>query len=110
MALALGLGAFDVEVETVGSGAEALEALGREPCDWVVTDVRMPGMTGVELAACVRDRCPRTRLLLLTAYDVSDDERARIAAFGAELLIKPVTAEVVAARCGLRTHLRAQDA
>jgi len=110
MALALGLGAFDVEVETAGSGAEALEALGRAPCDWVVTDVRMPGMTGVDLAACVRDRCPRTRLLLLTAYDVSEEERARIATFGAELLIKPVTADVVAARCGLRTLLRAQDA
>jgi CheY-like chemotaxis protein len=69
-----------------------------------VTDVRMPGMTGVDLAARVRERCPQTRVLLLTAYDVSDDERARIAGFGAELLIKPVTAGVVAARCGLRAQ------
>jgi len=102
MALALGLGGFDVEVDTAGSGTEALEALGRGPCDWVVTDVRMPGMTGVDLAACIRDRSPQTRLLLLTAYDVSDEDRTRIAGLGAELLIKPVTADVVARRCGLK--------
>jgi DNA-binding NtrC family response regulator len=99
--LAMGLMLLDVEVETAGSAADALRALEARPCDWLVCDVRMPGMTGIDLAVRVRAARPSVRLLLMTAYDVSPEERLRIAALGAELLIKPVTADAVAMRCGV---------
>lgn len=100
-ALAMGLALLDVIVDTAGSGAEALRSVGAVSYDWLVCDVRMPGMTGVDLAARVRTANPGIRLLLMTAYDVSVEERRRIAELDADLLIKPVTAEAVALCCGI---------
>lgn len=97
--LALALSLLDLDVDTAASGLAALAALAGHPADWLVCDVRMPGMTGIELAARARQSEPHMRILLMTAYDVTGDERLQIADLGAELLIKPVTAERLAAYC-----------
>ena len=99
-ALALGLAPLAVEVRTAASAAEAMLTLEHFACDWLICDVRMPAMDGIELATRVNAARPEVRLLLMTAYDVSPDEQARIAAAGAQLLIKPVTADAVTARFG----------
>ena len=59
------------------SGAEALEMLAElilrgRGVALVVADQRMPGMTGIEMMAHVRESSPDTRLLLLTAYADTD--------------------------------------
>jgi two-component system OmpR family response regulator len=98
-ALALGLALLAIDVRTAGSAAEAMLTLEQYACDWLVCDVRMPAMDGIELVTRVHAARPEVRLILMTAYDVSPDEQARIAATGAQLLIKPVTAETVARQC-----------
>jgi len=98
-ALALGLALLAIDVRTAASAAEAMLALEQYACDWLVCDVRMPVMDGIELVTRVNAARPEVRLILMTAYDVSPDEQARIAAAGAQLLIKPVTAEAVVRRC-----------
>src|SRR5436305_7225661 len=50
-----------VTVETVGSAEEALAAIGGAPVDVLITDVRMSGMTGIELLAALRERGPWPR-------------------------------------------------
>lgn len=50
------------------SGAEGLALLEREPVDLVVSDMRMPEMSGAELLAEVRRRWPDTMRILLTGY------------------------------------------
>jgi DNA-binding NtrC family response regulator len=50
------------------SGAEALETLRRERIHVVVSDQRMPGMTGVELLRAIREASPATMRILLTGY------------------------------------------
>jgi len=55
-------------VFTAISGVEALEVLEKERIDIIVSDQRMPGMTGIALLACVRERWPRTMRLLVTGY------------------------------------------
>jgi CheY-like chemotaxis protein len=102
-ALALGLSHLAADVRTAGSAAEAMLELERFACDWLVCDVRMPAMSGIELMARVRAARPEIRTVLMTAYDVSQEERQRIAEAGATLLIKPVTAEAIAAYCGVTT-------
>jgi putative nucleotidyltransferase with HDIG domain len=56
------------EMHFVASGAEALEALAASPFDVIVSDMRMPGMDGVELLSQVRQHYPDMVRLVLSAY------------------------------------------
>ena len=66
----------------------ALDLLGREPCDLVVTDVEMPRMDGFALTAQVRadDRLRDLPVVLVTSLD-SDDHRRRGVEAGADAYI-----------------------
>ena len=55
-------------VLTAAGGAEALEVLGREPVHLILSDQRMPGMSGDELLSRVRERHPDVIRLLFTGY------------------------------------------
>ena len=54
------------DVSFAAGGAEALEAMAEKPVDVVVTDMRMPGMSGSELLAQIQERYPRTVRLVLS--------------------------------------------
>ena len=56
------------QVSTANSGAEAIALLEHEPVDLVFSDMRMPGMSGAQLLAQIRERWPRTTRVLLTGY------------------------------------------
>jgi two-component system, NtrC family, nitrogen regulation response regulator GlnG len=74
---------------TFGAAREALETLPAEPPQVVVSDIRMPGISGLEFMQALRARLPGTPVIIMTAY--SDLESA-VAAFqgGAfEYLPKP---------------------
>ncbi|MDZ7640803.1 MAG: response regulator [Desulfurivibrio sp.] len=59
----------DFEVIIASSGAEALKIINsRDDCAVVVSDQRMPGMTGVEFLAQVRKKAPFAVRILLTGY------------------------------------------
>lgn len=58
----------DYEVSVASNGEEALALLRKEPAPIVVSDQRMPGMTGVELLREVRKLLPHSVRLLLTGY------------------------------------------
>ena len=62
-------------VEAVTSGEEAWQKMSVEPYDLVVTDLRMPGMDGLELIRRMRESFPQTRSILMTAYG-SDEVQA----------------------------------
>jgi len=65
-------------VSVAHSGEEALEVLGRSSVDLLVTDLRMPGISGLELIRRVRESNPQTRVILITAYgDEEVEEEAR---------------------------------
>ncbi|MBO9513982.1 MAG: response regulator [Variovorax sp.] len=56
------------EVYTATSGQEALAIAAAHPIDVVVSDQRMPGMSGIELLSQMRERSPATMRVLLTGY------------------------------------------
>lgn len=67
-ALSLSLG-LDFDVEIAENGEDALDLLAkRDGCGVVVSDMRMPGMSGAQLLAEVRRRHPRTLRVLLTGH------------------------------------------
>lgn len=69
-------------------GASALEALAEHTPDVAFLDIRMPGLTGLEVAAAAAEASPRTRIVFVTAYDqyaIDAFERGAV-----DYLLKPV--------------------
>jgi CheY-like chemotaxis protein len=64
----------DFVVESAGSAEEALEKIAAEPFDLVISDLRMPGIDGLELLEQVKEQNPATRLILMTAYGSDEVE------------------------------------
>ncbi len=76
--------------ETADSGEEALRILERQRIDAVISDLQMPGMSGMELLAKVKQRYPHLTFLVVTGVD---DIRVGIQAMrqGADdYLVKPL--------------------
>jgi two-component system response regulator HupR/HoxA len=78
------------EVLIAPSGEEALQILEAQPVDMVVSDLRMPGMSGLELLAIVRERWPKAIRVLATAYTTHEDTLRAVQEVGIyKLLAKP---------------------
>lgn len=75
------------EVVEAASGEDALERLATQPFDLVVTDLSMPGMSGLDLAAAVRRTGAGPPVLLLTGQGEIEDD---LAGDVDETLVKPV--------------------
>ena len=58
----------DFELYTAQSGAEALDILHEHPVHVIMTDQRMPEMTGVELLRRARGECPASIRMIFTGY------------------------------------------
>ena len=82
------------------TGEAAIEKLATEDYDLVVTDIRMPGMSGLEVAENVRAKQPWMPVLIVTGYG-SDESEARAKAAGVtEFLRKPLSPEMIEASVG----------
>jgi CheY-like chemotaxis protein len=55
-------------VELAEDGEKALNLFEAGSYDLVITDFRLPGMDGLELAEAIKQRVPETRVILITAY------------------------------------------
>jgi two-component system, chemotaxis family, sensor kinase CheA len=82
------LEAAGYRVRVAADGAAALDLLGREPCDLVVTDIEMPRLDGFSLTERVRadDRLRDLPVVLVTSLD-SEDDRRRGVEVGADAYI-----------------------
>ena len=70
-------------------GEEAVRVATRTTVDWVLMDVRMPHLSGVEALQAIRSQRPETRAVLMTAY-LSPDLATNAQALGeTQVLHKP---------------------
>ncbi len=76
------------EIEDVSDGDAALERIAEEPFDVVLLDVRMPGRSGVEVCAAIKEIAPTTGIIMLTASDDEADLYESIKAGAAGYLLK----------------------
>ncbi len=58
----------DLDVYIANSAAETLNVLRKTRIDLMVSDIRMPGMTGLELLSRVQKEQPDCKVILLTGY------------------------------------------
>jgi signal transduction histidine kinase/CheY-like chemotaxis protein len=77
------------EAKSVASGEEGLELLGREHFDVLITDVMMPGMTGIELLTQARVLVPNLAVIVVTGFGTLDLATKALRAGAQDFLSKP---------------------
>ena len=65
--LGAALGSGDYQIQDAYDGPQALAVLQERSFDLVITDVRMPGLSGLELLRKIRETSPDTKVLVMTA-------------------------------------------
>ena len=87
----------EYQVMTAGSGAEALELLIQHDVALLITDQRMPGMTGIELLKNTVSLRPRMVRMILTGYT---DVEALVEAINCGEVYRYVTSPGTMTSCG----------
>lgn len=82
-------------VITAEDGYDALAKLRDENYDLVFTDLRMPGMNGLEVAEQVKARQPWVPVVIVSGYGSSKSEERARAAGVSEFLHKPLSPEMI---------------
>ena len=77
-------------VDTAADAREALEKFDPARHAAIVTDIRMPGLSGIELVERVRARCADVPIVILTGYATVETATRAVAAGAVEYLLKPV--------------------
>jgi DNA-binding NtrC family response regulator len=85
--LELQLRSADFEVEKAGTAEEALKLADR--AGLVLTDLRLPGMSGLELIAAIRRQNTRTPIVVMTAFGTVETAVEAMKAGAADFLLKP---------------------
>src|SRR5712691_7481726 len=78
------------QVKVTDGAATALTTLDQEPVDVILSDVRMPGMSGLELLRHLKDRDPDIQLVLMSAYSSVKDAVEAVQLGAADYVEKPV--------------------
>ncbi|GLX70978.1 response regulator transcription factor [Paenibacillus glycanilyticus] len=81
------------EVFQASSGLEALDILRQHAIDIVVTDIRMPGMDGLQLCKHIQSHYPRTKCILLSGFGEFEYARAALRYGTVNYLLKPIKDE-----------------
>lgn len=94
------------DVTTAENGASAISKLQAEPVDVVVSDLKMPGVDGVQLLQWIHAERPNTQFILLTGFG-NDEVEKRVRELGAfDYLNKPISPDTLAAVVTAATHLK----
>ena len=78
------------EVEKASTGLKALEKLKEREFDIVLTDFRMPGLSGIELIERVAGKYPDIASVIMTAYGTIDTAVKAMKIGATDYLLKPV--------------------
>jgi signal transduction histidine kinase len=91
------------EINTVASGAEAIAVIHQHHYDLVLTDLKMPGVSGLEVLEEVRNCSPDTVTVMMTGYGSLDSALEAVQLGAYEYLLKP--AEVADLKAAVRRAL-----
>ena len=93
-------------VETADSAAAALDRIADRDYDAIVTDIKMPGMDGLELLAQIRTRRPDTPTLMISGHGETNLVVEALRGGAHDFIPKPIDREyfVASLRRALQTH------
>ena len=81
------------QCRSVDSGEQAVAAFAESPTDIVLTDLKMPGISGIEVIEQVRRLSPDTIIIMMTAYGTIETAVKAIKLGAYDFLLKPVLPE-----------------
>ncbi len=84
-------------IETFPNGSEALLALNSEKPDLIITDIKMPGLSGLELLQKVSERYPDLPTIVITAHSDIDNALSAYKGGAFEYLAKPFDVDTIKA-------------
>jgi two-component system response regulator HydG len=87
------LTAAGFRVFTAASVSEALQLLDRTAVDLVITDLKMPGVSGMDLVRHVRENLHNTEVMMITGYATVEGAVQAVKTGAEEFLAKPFTDE-----------------
>lgn len=88
--------ALDIQITACcKNGLEALDAIMDTAPDIVMTDIRMPGIDGLELIGKIRSLDPRIQFIILTGHPEFDYARRALQYGVREYLLKPISEEAI---------------
>ncbi len=76
-------------VDEASDGKDALEKLKKTKYDFVISDIRMPNMDGMELLSAIKTKFPETMVILITAYAGDYGAKEVLAAGADHYITKP---------------------
>jgi len=86
---------FGLQVEAVASGEQAIERLRRNGIDLVLTDMRMPGISGVELVRTMGKDFPEVPVVLVTAHGTVETAVQAMQLGAADFMVKPCSPQAL---------------
>jgi DNA-binding NtrC family response regulator len=94
---ALALEQAHFSIRKASDGIEALRAIEREVPSLVISDIRMPGMDGLELLSCIRERWPSVPVIMVTVEGDIATIVSAVQQGAVNYLVKPVSPPVLVA-------------
>jgi CheY-like chemotaxis protein len=85
------------QIVTSLSGSDAISELSGEPFDLCILDIYLPDITGLEIMKRIKETCPETKIIIMTASNLSDEQREGIKKNAMHFISKPFKIEEVKA-------------
>lgn len=86
---------MDYRVITAKSGEEALKIFRKEKPSIVIADIRMPGMSGIELLRRVKKEDPETEVIMITGHGEMDQAIESVQLEATDFVTKPIKEEIL---------------
>lgn len=84
-----------IDAEAVTCGEDALRLLLDYTFDVVLLDVKMPGISGLEVLKLIRRQRPNTQVILITGHGSSEDGESGMADGAFDYVVKPIDIETL---------------
>ena len=79
----------EFEVETFANAQNALDHLNNHDCDVILSDIMMPGLSGIEILKDIKPKKPHVKVILMTAFS-NQHKKEQASLYGAsQYLEKP---------------------
>jgi len=86
---------FDCFVEKAGDGRQALEKIQRDTFDLVLLDIKMPGLSGIDVIKEAVKLTPQVKILAISGYDSEEVAGQALKAGAFDFIPKPLTKEAI---------------